>query len=129
MQTALARFAFLLLIWGSTASGLVASGLINRPTQPQVLPVLIMISVIVTSAVFLRSRAVDAHLRALGLRLILALHAIRLVGGFFIWAHQHGHLPAAFAYSAGLGDIATAIGALVLLQLPDGTSFRRALLV
>jgi hypothetical protein len=49
-------------------------------------------------------------------------HTLRVVGVLFLIAMAQGHLPAAFALPAGLGDIAIGLAApLVALQLARGT--------
>ncbi len=127
-STAIARLARLLLIWGGLISAAVAGGL-THPARPYIVPALALISITTCSVLVLRSKRVDADLRALGLRVIIAAHAIRFIGASFLWVHERGFLPARFAYAAGIGDIVTAVGALLLLQLPEGPAFRRVLLV
>ena len=56
-------------------------------------------------------------LRSIKLELLVALHIFRLVGVFFILLYLYHRLPAAFAFSAGLGDIATALLALPVAGL------------
>jgi hypothetical protein len=58
---------------------------------------------------------VFAH--SLDLRLITGLHAWRIVAIDFLILSAREQLPAAFAVPAGLGDIATGIGALVFVYL------------
>jgi hypothetical protein len=54
-------------------------------------------------------------------RLVLP-HTLRVVGVLFLIAMAQGHLPAAFALPAGLGDIAIGLAApFVALQLARGT--------
>jgi hypothetical protein len=49
-------------------------------------------------------------------------HSLRVVGVSFLIVMAQGHLPAAFAMSAGLGDIAIGVAApFVALQLARGT--------
>jgi hypothetical protein len=43
---------------------------------------------------------------------LVAIHAGRLLGGFFLALHAEGRLPATFARTAGWGDIAVAVVAL-----------------
>src|ERR1700761_3110909 len=51
-------------------------------------------------------------LKSIKLESLIALHIFRLVGVFFIILYFYQLLPAKFAFSAGLGDIITAILAL-----------------
>jgi hypothetical protein len=56
-------------------------------------------------------------------------HSLRVVGVSFLIVMALGHLPAAFAMSAGLGDIAIGVAApFVALQLARGTSRAGAVL-
>lgn len=75
-----------------------------------------------------RVPALRAAVGGLSIRSILAFHGIRLVGFYFVWLNAHGRLPIEFAERAGWGDIAAAVGALVLLAFRDSPGFRRALL-
>jgi len=60
-------------------------------------------------------------------RLVLP-HAFRVTGVFFLLYLALGHLPALFAWPAGLGDIAAGIAAvLVALRLAQGTGRRAGL--
>jgi hypothetical protein len=53
-------------------------------------------------------------------------HAFRFVGGVFLIVMAQGHLPAAFALPAGIGDIVTATAAPLVARRAGG---RRAALV
>ena len=56
-------------------------------------------------------------------------HSLRVVGVLFLIVMALGHLPAAFAMSAGLGDIAIGVAApFVALQLARGTGRAGAVL-
>jgi hypothetical protein len=56
-------------------------------------------------------------------------HSLRVVGVSFLIVMAQGHLPATFAMSAGLGDIAIGLAApLVALQLARGTGRAGAVL-
>jgi hypothetical protein len=48
------------------------------------------------------------------LAVLIALHAGRLLGAFFLVLHAEGRLPATFARTAGWGDIAVAVAALAV---------------
>ena len=56
-------------------------------------------------------------LQSIKLESLVALHIFRLVGVFFILLYLYHRLPAAFAFSAGLGDISTALLALPVASL------------
>lgn len=56
-------------------------------------------------------------LRAIKLESLIALHIFRLLGVFFILIYGYHLLPAKFAFSAGLGDIMTAILAVPVARM------------
>jgi hypothetical protein len=56
-------------------------------------------------------------LRSITLESLIAVHIFRVVGVFFIILYCYHLLPAKFAFSAGLGDIITAILALPVAKM------------
>ncbi|MDB5135155.1 MAG: hypothetical protein JWP37_1758 [Mucilaginibacter sp.] len=56
-------------------------------------------------------------LRSITLESLIAIHVFRLVGVFFIILYGYHLLPAEFAFSAGLGDIITALLALPVARM------------
>jgi hypothetical protein len=56
-------------------------------------------------------------LRSITLESLVAIHVFRLVGVFFIILYCYHLLPAKFAFSAGLGDIITALLALPVAKM------------
>jgi len=63
------------------------------------------------AGVFFFSRPVRNHLSGLSPVLLVSLHGWRFVGLGFVMAYYRGLLPPAFAWPAGLGDIAAAAAA------------------
>lgn len=64
-------------------------------------------------------------LRAITLESLITLHVFRIIGIFFILLYFYNLLPAGFAFSAGLGDIITAVLAYpVAMIYAKGKSWR-----
>ena len=126
MNSPLTRLVLLLLLWGGAA---VLAGafelLVHVP--PPVVPLLIVSLTVAFSVGLARVGWLRDAAAALSVRTILAAHLVRFIGIYFLWLHTQGRLPAEFAQRAGWGDIAAALGALVLLLWPEGAGFRRAL--
>ena len=112
-------------VWLVIAVMAAATGLLARsPIPPPGLAFLL------TGAVLLllwTSRAAREHVRRAGPRPLVAFQLTRLVAGlYFLALYQQGLLPREFAVVAGWGDIAVAIGAIVVLWvLPVRTSAQR----
>jgi hypothetical protein len=68
-------------------------------------------------------------LRAIPLESLIALHIFRVLGAFFILIYGYHLLPAKFAFSAGLGDIITAILALPVARMVAKGHSRRVIAV
>jgi hypothetical protein len=128
------------LIAGVLASWLVlvlllgASGAFVRP--PGMPPVPIMIGVMAPIVLFLlafwRSASFRAYILALDLALATAIQAWRAAGLGFLALYVHGVLPGAFAWPAGLGDIAIGVTApwvAVALMRRGGFGFSRLFVV
>jgi hypothetical protein len=129
LTASLAFFARILLGGLAVGCGLIAAG-VASPERPQLVPALAFAGVVLGVGLALGNRTVDRHLRAVGVRLLVAFHGVRFIGAFFLWAYAQGQLPEEFALRAGIGDIVVAIGALLLLQVPpEGCRFRGWLLI
>lgn len=59
-------------------------------------------------------RPLRVWVRALPLRWLILYHIVRFVGIAFLVLHAQGRIPAAFAITAGWGDIAVAVTALIV---------------
>jgi hypothetical protein len=66
-----------------------------------------------------------AWLAAIDERWLVALHLTRFVGAYFLYLYAHDELPYAFAVPGGLGDIAVAILAALLLLWGSPRDARR----
>ncbi len=102
----------LLVLWFFLAVGLGLSGVIASNGQP---PVALGLSLSIPLLVFfLDARLGSPLLRGLhmlSLPVLVALQTFRVGGAFFLVAWFGGTLPAAFAWPAGLGDIAVGAAA------------------
>lgn len=126
MKTSVSRLVLFLALWGGAAT--IAGGfqlLVHLPpvgAQLLIAGLTVTFSVALAAVGWLREAAA-----AVSVRTILGVHVFRFIGGYFLWLHAQGRLPAEFASRAGWGDIVAAAGALILLIWPDGPGFRRAL--
>ncbi|HYP17741.1 MAG TPA: hypothetical protein VEQ65_11070 [Opitutus sp.] len=121
------RLLLLVGLWGLLAT-LAGAFRLFEQLPPAVVPVLVAALTVGFSTALARVDWLHLAATQLGVRAILSAHLVRFVGFYFLWLQAQGRLPAEFAQRAGWGDIAAASGALVLLLLPDGRSFRRLLL-
>ncbi|PWU17943.1 MAG: hypothetical protein C5B48_15360 [Candidatus Rokuibacteriota bacterium] len=99
---------WLIAAWTACALGLVRA---LRPPLPQVLLVALtalLLALFWAPSVF-RRWALSVDLRALVL-----IHVTRFVGIEFLLLYRRGELPYAFAVPGGWGDIAVAIGAILV---------------
>lgn len=128
MKPSVVRLVTLLLVWGLlTAVAGYFHFIAHVPSG--VVPVLVFGLSVTLSFAAARVPWLQDAIVAIGLRRLLALHLIRFVGAYFLWLNAQGRLPIEFATRAGWGDIAAALGAVVLLFWPQSPSFRPALLI
>ncbi|MGH9381770.1 MAG: hypothetical protein ACRD2Z_14315 [Thermoanaerobaculia bacterium] len=107
-----------------------ATGAINQPDAP---PLLLGAYILLPIGVFVAAYAMSASFRAfterLSLTWMVGAHVWRFVGLGFVLGWLSGALPAGFALPAGLGDVAAALGALLLVPaLRKGAASRGRLL-
>jgi uncharacterized membrane protein len=107
----------LILVWLAAAVAVVATGLLARLPFPP--PLFVGIGILFSLACVILVPGVAAWLRDLDIRAILAFHLVRFVGIYFLWLMTQGRLDPLFARQAGIGDIVTAIGAVLLLLIPS----------
>lgn len=118
-----------LVAWLAVASAVAGSGLLLRLPRP-VIPVLIFGLVGAGVAWYRRSRGLRAWVAEVDLRLPVAYQMVRLVYGLLFLEHlSRGLLPAAFALTAGYGDVAAGgLALLVLAALTADLRGKKALL-
>jgi hypothetical protein len=118
-----------LAAWLAGASAVAGSGLLLRLPRP-VIPVMIFGLVGAGVAWYRRSPGLQAWVAEVDLRLPVAYQMVRIVYGLLFLEHlSRGLLPAAFALTAGYGDVAA--GGLALFALAALTAdvrWKRALL-
>jgi hypothetical protein len=103
--------------WFAAAVAAGLSGAVNDPGRP---PLALIAFVALPILGFVTAYSASASLRAfadgISWPLLVGAHGWRFVGLGFVIAWLVGDLPAAFAIPAGLGDVAAAAGALLLLR-------------
>jgi len=114
------------IVWYLAAAGSFQVGP-GAPRLPR-LPIAIFLPVIVGLPLLLRSRSVAAVLDATPASWLIALQVYRVFGGIFLVSWLNGKAAGAFAWPAGVGDMATGIMALpvALAVASSTTSGRRA---
>ncbi len=119
-----------LALWFVVVFLLGADGAIARPPGTPPLPILIAVTapVLVFLGAYRGSPAFRAYVLSLDLPLATAIQAWRAGGLGFLALYAHGVLPGAFAWPAGLGDIAIGVTApwvaLALVRRPGFATSR-----
>ena len=115
-----------LLAWLVAAIVGATMGLVNRPGQPPLILLSLVVVPITLGVVAYRlSPSLRAWTDGFSLTWMVGLHTWRFVGFGFVAAWLIGRLPAGFAIPEGLGDAVAAAGALALLPgLRRGTVSR-----
>jgi hypothetical protein len=105
-----------LLVWFALA--LISSACWLRSASAPTIAIIVWSLTAIVMLLWWRVPAVRSWVDSLPLRALIALHLCRFVGFYFLVLARDGRLPQAFALPAGVGDIAVAIGALILLAVP-----------
>ncbi len=107
-------FIFLFFVWLVVALIAGGTGLLVqlRPPLPQFV-LLTMTALLLFAGRYRKS--FRAWLHALPWKAFVGFHLTRFVGLYFLWLYYQHQLPGGFALPAGIGDLAVAIFALVLL--------------
>jgi len=106
-----------LLAWFALA--LISSAWWLRSASAPAIAIIIWSLTAIVMLLWWRVPAVRSWVDSLPLRTLIALHLCRFVGFYFLVLARDGRLPEAFAFPAGIGDIAVAVGALLLLSIPS----------
>src|SRR5450432_3470899 len=106
-----------LLVWFALA--LISSAWCLKTASAPAIAIIVWSLTAIVMLLWWRVPAVRSWVDSLPLRALVALHLCRFVGFYFLILGSDGRLPRAFAFPAGIGDIAVAIGALMLLVVPS----------
>jgi hypothetical protein len=108
------KFLVIGLAWLVLAVAIGFSGLLRhvRPPGPQLM-IFGLTGALIAS--YWITKSFRDWLKALDLRVIVALHLTRFVGFYFLWLYNKGQLPYRFAVPGGWGDIVVAAGATLIL--------------
>ena len=115
-------FLVAMLVWFVIACAAGISGRVATltPPQPQLMIAVLSIALVASG---LALPGMRAWLQAVDLRGFIAFHVTRFVGIAFLMMSARGEMSAEWALPAGWGDIAVAVGALlIVLLLPNPES-------
>lgn len=115
IQIGIAGFYILYLVYVSVFS---LKGVFNVDSIPPKVMIWAGLPLIIILFVFIgNTRLFKTLLRSITLESLIAVHIFRVLGVFFIILYCYHLLPAKFAFSAGLGDILTAVLALPVAKM------------
>lgn len=104
-----------LVVWFSTVFGLGVAGLLGDPPIP-VVPLGLFGSIVAMVLLHRKHPSLRSWLAAIDTRVLVGWHVLRApIGVWFLMAYQRGELPGELALLAGWGDIASGLGAALLL--------------
>jgi hypothetical protein len=108
------RFGLIAAIWFVAAIVVGGSGLLRqlRPPAPQLILIGLTIALLVAWRL---GSGFREWVRAVNLRVFVALHLTRFIGFYFVLLCGRGELPCSFAVPAGWGDVVVATAASILL--------------
>lgn len=114
MASAAKLFPFTLLVWFTLALAVGLTGVFKQASAPVVaLTVWTLTAIVLLS--WWKIPTVNRWATRVDLSWLIALHLTRFVGIYFLFLCRNGSLSCAFAKPAGIGDIAIAIGATLLI--------------
>ena len=127
-MSAALQIRLLLWLWFGAAFAAGHSGWLAR-MPPTALPGLALVLAAVAFSAARRLPALRTWLDAHDLRALVLLHAVRLVGLFFIPLYLRGELPRAFAVAGVFGETVVALFAVVLAVAPFADERRHRLML
>jgi hypothetical protein len=111
-RAARGRLAAVLFLWFALVAALAAAGLFSTMSAgTPAIGVAVVVPIIIGIIVFRRSAALKSLVSETPLALLVAVHAGRLLGVFFLLLYAEVRLPPTFALTAGWGDIGIAVAA------------------
>jgi len=106
------RLATVLLLWFALVAALAAAGLFSTMSAgTPAIGVAVVVPIIVGLIAFRHSAALKSLVSETPLTWLVAVHAGRLLGVFFLLLNAEVRLPPTFALTAGWGDIGVAVAA------------------
>jgi len=123
------KLGLIVTAWGGLITYLTVAGIFNvAPTAPNT-PILLAILTppLLGVVAYLALPSFRDWVLALDPMLLISLHSWRMLGGVFVFLYFYDMLPAAFAFPAGLGDMAVgAVAPFVALALLHQKDFMRS---
>jgi len=103
--------AALFAAWYGVVAYLAARGvfLVTPQARAPALPIAVLLPLIVSLPLLLRSRFIASALDATPLSYLVGAQVLRVMGAIFLVEWAFGALPGVFALPAGLGDMATGV--------------------
>lgn len=105
---------FLLFYLGYTTL-LCFLGVTNENTIPPKIFLYAAIPLAVICFIVSHTNTFKQLFKTMSLESLIGFHLIRFIGIFFLVGYAYNLLPSSFAYTGGLGDIISAIGAIVVI--------------
>lgn len=111
-KAARGRLGVAVLLWFVLVTALAATGLFSITSGGTLaIGVAVVVPIVIGLIAFRRSTALKSLATETPLALLVAVHAGRLLGVFFLLLYAEARLPPTFALTAGWGDIGIAVAA------------------
>ncbi|HEX6137619.1 MAG TPA: hypothetical protein VF059_08165 [Casimicrobiaceae bacterium] len=113
-----ARAAIVLFLWFAIVAALGATGALTATgAGPIGVGIAVALPLVVFAVALLHPRLLAPAVASIPLQRLVAIHAVRILGAFFVLLYAAGRLPAPFAPFAGWGDVIVGITALPVAWL------------